>query len=99
MKLASLRDGGRDGRLVVTSADMTRAADARQIAPTLQHALDHWSEVAGRLAALSRAIEAGTTDTFPFDPKLAVAPLPRAYQFVDAGCYPNHMELARKARN
>ena len=41
MKLASLKHG-RDGRLVVVSADLAWSADARHIAPTLPAALDDW---------------------------------------------------------
>ena len=99
MKLASLRDGTRDGRLVVTSTDLSRAANAAAIAPNLQYALDNWDEISPKLNALSDAIRMGTIETFRFDPRAAAAPLPRAYQFVDAGCYPSHMELTRKARN
>ena len=35
---------------------------------------------------------------FAFDPKQAMAPLPRAYQWADGSSYVNHIELVRKAR-
>ena len=55
MKLATLKNGTRDGRLVVVSRDLARAVDASAIAPTMQFALEHWDDVETRLQALSRA--------------------------------------------
>ena len=98
MKLVTLRDGTRDGRLAIVSRDLTRAAYADDIAKTLQAALDDWDEVAPRLAALSGAVNGGTAHTFPFDDTNALAPLPRAYQWADGSAYVNHVELVRKAR-
>lgn len=99
MKLATLRDGTRDGRLAVVSRDLTRAAYADGIAPTLQAALDDWDEIAPRLAALNGAVNGGSAQTFPFDPVHALAPLPRAYQWADGSAYVNHVALVRKARS
>jgi fumarylacetoacetate (FAA) hydrolase len=91
MKLASLAEG-RDGRLVVVTDDLTRCIDARHVAPTLQHALDAWDEIAPRL----RAVRGPWTE--PFDPARCASPLPRAYQWADGSAYVNHVELVRKAR-
>lgn len=99
MKLATLRDGTRDGRLAVVARDNARAAYADGIAKTLQAALDDWDEIAPRLAALSGAVNGGTAQTFPFDPADALAPLPRAYQWADGSAYVNHVALVRRARN
>lgn len=96
MKLATLEDGTRDGRLVVVSRDLTRAIDAAAVAPTLQRALDDWGGCRPRLAQLAAALERAAG--FPFDPTRALAPLPRAYQWVDGSAYVNHVELVRKAR-
>ena len=52
MKLGSLKEGGRDGTLVVVSRDLSRAVKASGIAATLQAALDDWSNLAPRLNAL-----------------------------------------------
>ncbi len=98
MKLATLRDGTRDGRLAVVSRDLTCAAYADGIAKTLQAALDAWDEVAPRLAALNGAVNGGSAQTVPFDPAHALAPLPRAYQWADGSAYVNHVALVRKAR-
>ena len=97
MKLASLK-GGRDGRLVVVSRDLTRAADAAAITPTLQAALDAWALAAPRLAALAEALERGEVAGRPFDEGEAASPLPRAYQWADGSAYLNHVELVRRAR-
>lgn len=98
MKLGSLK-GGRDGRLVVVSGDLSRAADAGAVAPTLQAALDDWAGLAPRLAELSAALDAGTLDdSFAFDPAAMASPLPRAYQWADGSAYLNHVELVRRAR-
>ncbi|MGJ0507345.1 MAG: fumarylacetoacetate hydrolase family protein [Methylocystis sp.] len=97
MKLASLK-GGRDGRLVVVSRDLTRAAVADDIAPTLQAALDRWAETARQLEALAERVEAESAMTFRFRERDCASPLPRAYQWADGSAYVNHVALVRKAR-
>ena len=97
MKLASFKHG-RDGRLVVVSRDLTRAADASAVAPTLQAALDDWSAASPRLLEMANALEAGRIASLAFDPAKCAAPLPRAYQWADGSAYVNHVELVRKAR-
>ena len=100
MKLATLRDGTRDGQLVVVSRDLSLAVPVPTIAPTLQAALDEWSRTEQRLRAVSLRMEAGAADgAIPFDPAQAMAPLPRAYHWVDGSAYVNHVELVRRARN
>ena len=98
MKLATLADGSRDGRLAVVSRDLKRAAPVSTIAPTLQAALDDWARARPALEALARELEAGRAGEFAFDPARALAPLPRAYHWVDGSAYVNHVELVRKAR-
>lgn len=99
MKLATLRSGGRDGRLVVVSRDLSRAVAVPQIAATLQSALDDWQRLAPQLQAVAEALEAGkAADPLAFDPRQAMAPLPRAHHWVDGSAYVNHVELVRKAR-
>lgn len=99
MKLATVRDGTRDGRLVVVSRDLARCAAAHDIAPTLQAALDAWAERAPRLAARAEALERDAlADARPFEPAACAAPLPRAYQWADGSAYVNHVELVRRAR-
>lgn len=99
MKLATLKDSTRDGALYVVSKDLTRAANAASIAPTLQAALDDWAEVAPALQTLADYLEAGkASDSIAFDASQCAAPLPRAYQWVDGSAYVNHVELVRKAR-
>ena len=100
MKLATLRRGGRDGRLAVVSRDLSRCVLVPGIAPTLQAALDDWGTVAPRLAERAAALEltASQPDVLPFDSAQCCAPLPRAYHWVDGSAYVNHVELVRKAR-
>jgi fumarylacetoacetate (FAA) hydrolase len=100
MKLATLRHGGRDGRLVVVSRDLTRCVPVPGIAPTLQAALDDWEALAPRLAARATVLDTQpeNADLMPFDPAQCAAPLPRAYHWVDGSAYVNHVELVRKAR-
>jgi len=98
MRLATLAEDGRDGRLAVVSRDLSRAVHASAIAPTLQAALDDWSRAEPRLAKLARELETGHADAIPFDAARARAPLPRAYHWVDGSAYVNHVELVRKAR-
>lgn len=99
MKLATLREGGRDGTLVIVDRALRTARRVPEIAPTLQAALDDWSRVVPALSAAAAALEAGDgPGKFPFDPKACAAPLPRAYQWVDASAYVNHVELVRRSR-
>ncbi|EJL53801.1 2-keto-4-pentenoate hydratase/2-oxohepta-3-ene-1,7-dioic acid hydratase [Rhizobium sp. CF122] len=99
MKLATLKDTSRDGRLIVVSRDLTRFADAGEVARTLQAALDDWPATAPRLARIAERLEAGSQPSRPFDPRLVHSPLPRAYQWADGSAYVNHVELVRRARN
>lgn len=98
MKLATLKTGGRDGRLVVVSHDLTRCTDARLIAPTLQAALDEWQRIAPHLEELSRQLEAGAVPEERFHEHDCESPLPRAFQWADGSAYLNHVELVRRAR-
>jgi fumarylacetoacetate (FAA) hydrolase len=98
MKLASIAGPGRDGALVVVSRDLARATAATGIAPTLQAALDDWARAGPLLESLARELEAGRAPAMPFDPMQALAPLPRAFHWVDGSAYVNHVELVRKAR-
>jgi fumarylacetoacetate (FAA) hydrolase len=97
MKLASLKHG-RDGRLVVVSRDLTRAADASRVAPTLQAALDDWSAAEPRLTEIADSLEADRIAHLPFDEAKCASPLPRAFNWCDASAYVNHVSLVRKAR-
>ncbi|HBK45057.1 MAG TPA: 2-keto-4-pentenoate hydratase [Xanthomonadaceae bacterium] len=99
MKLGSLKEGGRDGTLIVVSRDLTRAVRATGIAATLQRALEDWSNVAPRLNALSESLNDGSADgQFDLDVAALAAPLPRAYEFVDGSAYLPHVERVRRAR-
>lgn len=98
MKLATLKDSTRDGRLVVVSRDLTRCSEVSHIARTLQAALDNWEQVAPRLEQIAEGIEAGAQPTIRFHEHDAASPLPRAYQWADGSAYLNHVELVRKAR-
>ncbi|WP_420474050.1 fumarylacetoacetate hydrolase family protein [Noviherbaspirillum sp. ST9] len=99
MKLATLKDGTRDGQLAVVSRDLKTAHIADGIALTLQRALDDWGFIAPQLEELYVQLNAGKAHRpFDFDPKRCMAPLPRAYQWADGSAYVNHVELVRKAR-
>lgn len=98
MKLASLKDG-RDGQLIIVSRDLSKAADASDIVPTLQAALDDWDLYAPQLAARYEMLNAGKVESFEFDQTACHSPLPRAYTWMDGSAYLNHVELVRKARD
>ncbi len=98
MKLATLKNDTRDGRLVVVSKDLTRCCEANNIAPTLQAALDNWEDCAPKLEALYRDVEHQVVPCERFHENDAHSPLPRAYQWADGSAYINHVELVRKAR-
>ena len=98
MKLATLRQGGRDGQLAIVSRDLSRCELVPDIAPTLQAALDDWDRISPRLAERAAALDRRSGHDMPFDPVKCMAPLPRAYHWVDGSAYVNHVELVRKAR-
>ncbi|WP_305986314.1 fumarylacetoacetate hydrolase family protein [Roseibium sp. MMSF_3544] len=98
MKLATLKDGSRDGKLVVVNERLTYCTDASHIAPTLQAALDDWETVAPKLALLAESLSHDAVPTLRFHEHDALSPLPRAYQWADGSAYVNHVELVRKAR-
>ncbi len=100
MKLATYKDGSRDGQLVVVSRDLGSAHYATGIATRLQQVLDDWNFLSPQLQDLYDQLNAGRArHAFPFDPAQCMAPLPRAYQWADGSAYINHVELVRKARN
>jgi fumarylacetoacetate (FAA) hydrolase len=98
MRLASARDGGRDGRLLVVRRDGEAAADASSIAPTLQAALDRWDACEPALRSLAEALDAGRVRGEPLDPGALRSPLPRAYEWVDGSAFLNHVRLVRRSR-
>ena len=99
MKLATYKDGSRDGQLVVVSRDLSTAHYATGIANKMQQALDDWGFIAPQLIDLYETLNLGKArHAFPFDPAMCMAPLPRAYQWADGSAYINHVELVRAAR-
>jgi len=99
MKLASLRNGSRDGQLIVVSRDLTRAVAVPHIVPHLQAALDDWTRVTPRLEEMALDLEDGRAPgSFPFQSTQVLSPLPRSHHWVDGSAYVNHVELVRKAR-
>ncbi|MGE0747882.1 MAG: fumarylacetoacetate hydrolase family protein [Rhodospirillales bacterium] len=99
MKLATFRQGGRDGTLVIVDRALETCAAVPSVAPTMQAALDEWDRVSPKLAMLYDLLNKGTIgDAVRFDPAMCAAPLPRAYQWVDGSAYMYHVELVRKAR-
>ncbi len=99
MKLATLKDGSRDGQLAVVSRDLTTAHFATGMATTLQQVLDDWNFVSPQLEDLYATLNGGKArHAFAFDPRHCMAPLPRAHQWADGSAYLNHVELVRKAR-
>ncbi|MBT9500704.1 MAG: fumarylacetoacetate hydrolase family protein [Burkholderiaceae bacterium] len=99
MKLATYKDGSRDGQLVVVSKDLSTAHYANGVATRLQQVLDDWNFMSPQLDDIYVNLNHGKArHAFNFDPKLCMAPLPRAYQWADGSAFINHVELVRKAR-
>jgi fumarylacetoacetate (FAA) hydrolase len=100
MKLASYKDGSRDGQLLVVSRDLSTAHYATGIATRMQQLLDDWNFLSPQLEDLYQTLNHGKArHAFAFDPRQCAAPLPRAFQWADGSAYINHVELVRKARN
>ncbi len=94
MKLATYKDGTRDGQLVVVSRDLSTAHYATGIATRMQHALDDWGFIAPQLQDLYETLNNGKArHAFPFDPALCMAPLPRAYQRLTGAAYASHATM------
>ncbi len=99
MKLATYKDGSRDGQLIVVSRDHSTAHFASGIATRLQQVLDDWNFLSPQLEDLYATLNGGKArHAFAFDPALCMAPLPRAYQWADGSAFINHVELVRRAR-
>lgn len=100
MKFATERTAHPDGRLLVVSRDLRRAVPATGIAATLQDALDRWDEVRDALAALYDSLNEGrANDALDFSSLDVAAPLPRAWQWLDASAFASHGELMQRAFN
>jgi len=98
MKLASLRNGSRDGQLCVVSSCLTKFTPVDPICSSLQLALDNWQQVKPELEAISLQLNQNKVQGQRFVPTDFLAPLPRAYQWADGSAYVNHVELVRQAR-
>lgn len=100
MKLASIENKTRDGKLVVVNRDLTKAVEVSQIAPTMQFALDNWNNVEEKLKQVYDDLNKGNiSNAIDFNEAKKLAPIPRAYHWADGSAYVTHVELVRKARN
>jgi fumarylacetoacetate (FAA) hydrolase len=98
MRLATLRDGSPDGKLLVVHRDGLRAIDASAAAQSLRAALDDWERTLPSLQQLAEALDKNTPAAFELDVTRLAAPLPRATEWVDGSAYLNHVRLVRQAR-
>lgn len=100
MKFATLKSKTlRDGKLCVVNKELTKAIEVCHISPTLQIALENWSQVEKPLLDVYKALnENKLNEAFQFDSMEMMSPLPRAFQWADGSAYVNHVELVRKAR-
>lgn len=97
MKLATLRNGSRDGQLLVVSRDLQTACKAGHV-PTMQYAIEHWGQVEPMLQETYARLNQGqAAGAFRFDPQAVGAPFPRAYQFIDASAFLNHGDIMERA--
>ena len=96
MKLATYKDGSRDGQLVVVSRDLRLAHYATGIVSRMQQVLDDWGFMAPQLQDLYTQLNAGRAPhAFAFDPTQCMAPLPRTCQWLEAAAYPSHLALTQ----
>jgi len=98
MKLATLKNGSRDGTLAVVTKDLARAARVADIAPTLLDAIERWPDVEPLLRERAAGLERGSlAEDFAFEPSRAMSPLPRCYQWLDGSAFANHGSLMERA--
>lgn len=96
MRFATLPNGSLDGRLHLVSRDNARAVPA-QAAGTLQQALDRWVDIVDALEEEYAALnDLSVPGEIAFDPSGALAPLPRAWQWLDGSAYDSHGALMAK---
>lgn len=99
MKLATIKNSTRDGQLVVVSKNLSKAVVVKDIARTMQEALDNWKEISPVLEKIYKELNSGSlTNTIDFDSSMTMAPIPRSYHWADGSAYVTHVELVRKAR-
>jgi fumarylacetoacetate (FAA) hydrolase len=98
MRLASIADGSRDGALVVVDRRGRSFARAAAVAPHLQRALDDWTRAEPALRDLAERLERGAVRAEALEEATLLAPLPRAYEWIDGSAYLNHVRLVRRAR-
>ena len=98
MKLATCKDGSRDGQLVVVSRDLTQAVFANGIATRMQQVLDDWNFLSPQLQGPVRPAQQGPGPQRLRlrGPREVHGPLPRAYQWADGSAFINHVELVRR---
>ncbi|MDF2367731.1 MAG: hypothetical protein P1U71_10675, partial [Sneathiella sp.] len=89
MKLATLKDGSRDGKLVVVTKDLSRCIAVPSVAAHLQGALDSWEASAPKLQEIADKLESDASFGERFNERTAHSPLPRAYQWADGSAYVN----------
>jgi fumarylacetoacetate (FAA) hydrolase len=100
MKLATLRNGTRDGQLLIVTRDLRRAVRATDIAPSLLVALESWEACRPRLQKLSEALEqSDVPGSFELHTPDLAAPLPRSGQWLDASAFHSHGDLMARAFN
>ena len=98
MRLATLADGSRDGKLIVVASRIDTYVDVGRIASTLQMALDNWAECEPALREVSQNLNTGSLTGEKIDVNRLASPLPRAYEWVDGSAYLHHVKLVRRAR-
>jgi fumarylacetoacetate (FAA) hydrolase len=93
MKLATLPNGKPDGALHVVSRDLARSMPANGAA-TMQTLIEDWDARAPALEQQYAELNDGAGEAF--DPAAALAPLPRAWQWLDGSAYESHGDLMQK---
>ena len=98
MKLASLKEDGRDGALVVVNFELTHAIVVPEIAPTMQFAIENWQEIFPELESIYFDLNEKKITGFPIKKQRLASPFPRSFQWLDGSAYLSHVERVRKAR-
>jgi len=100
MKLITLPSNSPDGHLALVTPDLSMMVPADDICPTLQAALDSWEPLLPELRARYVQLCAGqAAGAVPFNPRLAAAPLPRSFQWLDGSAFRSHGDLMSKVFN
>lgn len=98
MKLASVKNNTKDGQLILVSQDNVSYVDASDIVNNMQTAMENWDTIEADLASRYQELNSASCPNIKLTANAQLlAPLPRAWQWLDGSLFLRHGELMQKA--